>query len=70
MIKANRPWGQQLLLNFAGAPRQLLTRPKHVNTWVRRPTVTLDMRVYGEPSRLPATTLDRGNFTQHLAHTV
>lgn len=42
-------WGQHLILDFAGCPREALTDGEHLKTWVKELVQAIDMKAYGEP---------------------
>jgi S-adenosylmethionine decarboxylase len=49
MQQTTPPWGQHLILDLAGCPRERLTNPEHLRTWIRELVNSIDMRPYGEP---------------------
>jgi len=50
MHETSRPWGQHLILDFAGCPRELLTDADHLRAWVKELVEVIKMKAYGEPS--------------------
>ncbi|MBM4228192.1 MAG: S-adenosylmethionine decarboxylase [Gammaproteobacteria bacterium] len=42
-------WGQHLVLDFAGCPRDRLTDADHLREWVRDLVDAIKMKAYGEP---------------------
>lgn len=50
MHDTSRPWGQHLILDFAGCPRNLLIDPAHLRAWVVELVDAIKMKAYGEPA--------------------
>ena len=50
MHQATQPWGQHLILDFAGCPRHFLTDPDHLRAWVTELVDAIKMRAFGAPS--------------------
>ena len=50
MQQATLPWGQHLVLDFAGCPRHFLTEAGHLRAWVSELVDAIKMQAYGEPS--------------------
>lgn len=49
-MSAHQPvWGQHLILDLAGCPRELLVDADHLRTWVKDLVDTIKMKAYGEP---------------------
>jgi S-adenosylmethionine/arginine decarboxylase-like enzyme len=46
---AQDAWGQHLVLDFAGCPKELLTDGTHIKAWVAQLIKAIDMVAYGEP---------------------
>jgi S-adenosylmethionine decarboxylase len=42
-------WGQHLILDLAGCPRDLLVDANHLRTWVADLVESIKMKAYGEP---------------------
>lgn len=42
-------WGQHLILDLAGCPRERLTDSAHLRAWVKDLVETIKMKAYGEP---------------------
>jgi S-adenosylmethionine decarboxylase len=42
-------WGQHLVLDFAGCPRNLLTSADNIRAWVVELVDAIKMKAYGEP---------------------
>ena len=49
MQQATPPWGQHLIVDFAGCPRHFLTEPGHLRAWVSELVAAIKMQAYGEP---------------------
>ena len=44
------PWGQHLVLDLDGCPRDKLVDADHLKRWLRELIDTIDMKAYGEPA--------------------
>lgn len=42
-------WGQHLVLDLAGCPRDRLISADHITTWVKELVEAIKMKAYGEP---------------------
>ena len=42
-------WGQHLIIDLAGCPRERLTDPDHLRAWIGDLVRTIKMKAYGEP---------------------
>lgn len=42
-------WGQHLILDFAGCPRERLVSKNNLQSWVSELIFAIDMKAYGEP---------------------
>jgi len=42
-------WGQHLILDITGCPRELLTSADHLRHWIADLVKAIDMKAYGEP---------------------
>ena len=47
--RPGRAWGQHLVLDLTGCPRDRLTSAQHVKNWVMHLVEAIDMKAYGEP---------------------
>ena len=44
-----KAWGQHLILDFAGCPREKLASKDNLNRWIKELVEAIDMTAYGEP---------------------
>ncbi|HJP34553.1 MAG TPA: hypothetical protein QF901_01085, partial [Gammaproteobacteria bacterium] len=42
-------WGQHLILDLAGCPRQFLIEPTHLRAWVGELVQVIKMKPHGQP---------------------
>jgi len=42
-------WGQHIVIDLAGCPRERLTDANHIASWSAEVILAIDMRAYGEP---------------------
>ncbi len=42
-------WGQHLILDFAGCPREQLSDADNIRAWVKELITAIDMKAFGEP---------------------
>lgn len=45
-----KPWGQHLVLDFNGCPKELLTCKANILKWTKELVKAIDMVAYGEPT--------------------
>ena len=46
---ARAPWGQHLVLDFNGCPKELLADKENILNWIKELVQAIDMVAYGEP---------------------
>ena len=46
---AQSPWGQHLVLDFNGCPKELLADRENILNWIKELVHAIDMVAYGEP---------------------
>lgn len=46
---AAEAWGQHLVLDFSGCPKETLTNGEHIKAWVNALVEKIEMVAYGEP---------------------
>ena len=46
---ARAPWGQHLVLDFNGCPKELLADKENILNWSKELVKAIDMVAYGEP---------------------
>ncbi|MCC7119911.1 MAG: S-adenosylmethionine decarboxylase [Gammaproteobacteria bacterium] len=58
-------WGQHLILDLAGCPRNLLTNAEHIRAWVVELIDAIKMKAYGEPilEHFATHSFDAAGFT-------
>lgn len=58
-------WGQHLILDLAGCPRNLLTSADHIRGWVLELVDAIKMKAYGEPTieHFATHSFDAAGFT-------
>lgn len=58
-------WGQHLIIDLAGCPRERLSDPVHLRAWIAELVETIDMKAYGEPQveHFAAHTYDAAGYT-------
>ena len=49
MPKMQNPWGQHLVLDLNGCPKELLADPDNIMKWTKELVEAIDMVAYGEP---------------------
>lgn len=65
MAHIKAPWGQHLVLEFAGCPRESLIDAEHLGRWLGPLIEAINMQNF-TPTTLVATRLIRGPFTIQL----
>ncbi|MAY02731.1 MAG: S-adenosylmethionine decarboxylase [Gammaproteobacteria bacterium] len=58
-------WGQHLILDLAGCPREQLTSAEHIRHWVKELITAIDMKAFGEPviEHFASHSFDAAGFT-------
>lgn len=58
-------WGQHLVLDLAGCPRDRLTNADNIRSWVQALVQAIDMKAYGEPvlEHFASHSFDAAGFT-------
>lgn len=49
MTIKNSFWGQHLILDFKGCPKEMLTDKDHILSWVDELIIAIEMKAYGDP---------------------
>lgn len=49
MGKDDSIWGQHLVLDLSGCPKETLISDSHIKEWVRELIIAIDMKAYGDP---------------------
>ncbi len=58
-------WGQHLILDLGGCPREQLTAAGHIPNWVKELIGAIDMKAFGEPvlEHFASHSFDAAGFT-------